>query len=173
LNGRKSGQVVAIGVAAAVVLAHAAEIPKPGHAPELGCRGDESGSLLDITDTYMSELSGKRGVAMFATVPCAPFLIWTYHDRYPKADQPELPLKEYPLTAEGVRRRLEKWESESKAEAAVFVDFAPDSPDYRGLSDYESYREIEAIMNRNPRFHLSRQWQIAERGCKVSLWTHN
>jgi hypothetical protein len=171
LNDRRLGRALAYGAAAGVVLVHSPELPKVGHGPETGCRGEKS-SLLDITDTYLSEVGDKRGLAVFSTVTSTGFLTWTYHERHP-VDAIELPLKDYPLSREAVRRRLEKWETETRAEAAVFLDFAPDSPEYRKLSDYESFRDVEAMMNANPRFYLARQWQLPEPGCRVSLWKRN
>ena len=173
LNGaRRFRQPLALTATAAVVLLHAPGLLKPGHAPEAGCRG-ETTSLLDITDTYLSELGDQRRAAIFSTVPCAELLIWTHHERYPQLDQVEIPLKDFPLTSEGVRRRLEKWEVESRADAAVFIDMTPDSPDYRALTDYSAYAQVGQRINSNPRFHLARQWHLPEHGCTISMWTRN
>jgi hypothetical protein len=154
-----------------VVLVHSPDLPNVGHGPETGCRG-ETTSLLDLTDTYLSEVRDKGSLAVFSTVTSTGFLTWTYHERHPTGAI-ELPLKDYPLSRDAVRRRLEKWETDSRAEAAVFLDFAPDSPNYRQLTDYESFRDVERMMNSNTRSHLTRQWQLPEHGCRILLWTRN
>ncbi len=145
---------------------------QPGHAPEMGKRGETS-SLLDLTDSYLPEI-GDRRVAVFCTVPCRQFLLWTYHDRYPRSDKMEFPLKDYPLTGDEIRRRVAQWETGTAADAIVFVDLAPDSPDYLPIGgDYEGYSQIAQIIRSNPRFSFARAWSLPAHGCTVSLWTRN
>lgn len=163
--------LLALGASGAVVLAHAADLVKPGHAPGTG--SGETTSLLDITDTYLPELGGERRVSIFSTVPCTQFLLWTYRERYPHSDKLEIPLKDYPLSDEEVRRRLEKWEDASRVDAAILIDIAPDSAHYVPIADYSAYRQIGQIISGNPRFHLARQWHLREQGCTISMWRRN
>ncbi|MGI9172750.1 MAG: hypothetical protein ACR2F0_05505 [Chthoniobacterales bacterium] len=160
-------------VATAAVALLAAQVPamlQPGRASETGLRG-ESGSLLDLSDAYLSQLSGDRSLAIFSTVPCTQFLLWTYHERFPAADQIEFPLQAYPLSPNEVQSRVLQWAATTHAQTIAFLDFAPDSPEYvPSAADYAGYHQIAQILNSDPRFTLLQQRHFLEYGCTVTTW---
>jgi len=117
------------------------------------------------------ELGAERKLAIFSTVPTTELLRWTYRDRYPHSDNFEIPLREYGLSAEDVRQRVENWQAGSGADAVVVIDIAPDSPHYLPLAEYSAYRQIPEVISSNPQFSLSRRWDLPAHRCTITMWT--
>lgn len=166
-------QPLAAACGVALIGAQTPAFVRPGHASETGLRG-ENGSLLDLSDAYLSQLSGDRSLAIFSTVPCPQFLLWTYHERFPAFNKIELPLKDYPLSPNEVQGRVLQWAATTHTHTIAFLDFAPDSPEYvPSTGDYAGYHQIAQILNSDPRFTLLQQRHFPEYGCTVTTWRGN
>lgn len=171
LAGR-AGRPLAVTAAIAIAASLGGDMFQPGRAPELGKRGEIS-SLLEITDTYLPEI-GDRRVAIFSTVPCRQLLLWTYHERYPRLDKIEIPIKDYPLSPDEMRVRQAAWEATNQAEVVVFIDIAPASSDYLPIAgDYAAFHQIGQSISSNPQFSRSREWSLPNHACTILIWTRN
>lgn len=154
-------QPLVIGAGLAVTLVHAPWMSGPGRAAETGCRG-ETTSQLDISDAYLPSLAGLPRVAVYSTVPCYQFVIWTHRERYHQLDAIELPLRGQGWSTE--------FEPATNADAVLFIDIAEDS--LRTIpTDIDASLEFGKRMSEHPEFRLHQQWRLPEQGCTVTLWT--
>ncbi len=166
----RAGRPLAVAAAVAITASLSGDMLQPGRAPELGKRGEKS-SLLEITDTYLAGV-GDRRVAIFSTVPCRQLLLWTYHERYPRLDKIETPIKDYPLSPDDLRTRMDSWAATNHADVVVLVDIAPDSPDYLPMAgDYAAFHQIGERISSNPQFFRSREWSLPHHACTITTWT--
>ncbi|HSI11042.1 MAG TPA: glycosyltransferase family 39 protein [Chthoniobacter sp.] len=157
----RSRRPLAVLASAAVTLGHAPGMLERGHASETGC-GGETTSLLDIPDAYLPSLAGLHRVAVFSTVPCDQFVIWTHRERYRRKDAIELPVRGHAWSPEIAPM--------TSADAVLFIDIA-DDPLRTLPPESDASAKFGKRMGEQEEFHLQQQWRLPEHGCTVSLWT--
>jgi hypothetical protein len=154
-------QPLAVTAGLAVALAHAPWMIDRGHASETGCSG-ETTSLLDIPDAYLPALAGLRHIAVYSTVPCDQFVIWTHRERYHQQDTIELPLRGHAWSIDV--------EPVTNADAVLFINVAED-PLGTLPAEVDASAEFGKRMSGQADFRLRQQWRLPQHGCTVTLWT--
>lgn len=152
----------------AVILTHIPFLADAGHAPETGLRR-ESTSQLDLADSYLPALAGRRQTAVFATTYCDQFVLWTHRERYHRDDAVELPLKNRRWASLDVEELFPQWSAATRADAVIFIEITSDiipTPFVRPGAAAK-FREL---MRADPSFALLQQWELPQHSCTITLW---
>jgi hypothetical protein len=150
-------------------LAVASETPLRGIAQwhESALAGVRLYSALDITDAYLDRLAGAQRTAVVSTADAAQLARWTYRDRY---DRDGI---EWPFGGGMEPARLHtlarEWLRTTTADAIVFIDVPPGSPDHVALGPYEGYGAIGSLIGQSPRFAETDRIVVPGRAT-VTLW---
>jgi hypothetical protein len=142
-----------------------------GHSASAGHRGGHA-SLLDVTDTYLPDLSGSRSPAILSTIPCRPLLAWTFLERYPHRRDLELPRWDAVTTREDLRHAFDTWVATTQSDTVVVLDIPRDS--YFGVRlpgpGAAVHRAVIDLMQAQDEFLEMRRWFFDRYGLTVTLW---
>jgi hypothetical protein len=169
LQSLRIGRRAAALITAAAAVAVATEAPVRGIArwQEDASHGPQH-SALDITDAYLHRLGDSRHIAVTSTAFAAQLARWTYRDRYRRRDGIECPI-DGGLAADTLQAAVQRWLLTTEAEAVVFIDVPPGSPDYVPVGPYDAYAGIGALIDRAPRFVARDRIVLPERAT-ITIW---
>jgi hypothetical protein len=167
--GRLRGAMAALAVGSVALLSSAA-ITSVGHSPEAGHRGT-SASLFDLTDAYLPNLGASQRIAFLSNVPCRALAEATYLERYGRLENTEFPISDRIQSLPELQGHFAAWLNTSEADTVVMIDVPPPSYFYVDVGcKYDVYGKLPELLAQQDRFKLTRTWNLADYGCRVTLW---
>lgn len=141
--------------------------------PGAGVTASNNGpSPLDMSDVWLAEVKGTGRVAFCATQGCASFIEWTFlNDDHRSHDQFEWPAWPEEKSEAAARAAFLNWVVHTKAEALVFLDIRPQSPEYVSYFDRPLLRDhLDDWMREQKKFKRAKRIEFLKQGCAVTIW---
>jgi hypothetical protein len=142
-----------------------------GHAPEGGPHPLHP-STLDLTDSYLPELTGARHVAVLSNMPLKHLARWTLMQQAGRNLEIETELKARPTQSpkEG-QQRIEAWLQATRSEAIVLVDISPGGHFWEKTPlPCPDYDPLVKVLAGRADFPLVRRWDFPQYGCTITMW---
>lgn len=160
--------------AAALGALATALLPSLGDSPSAPEGGPHPArlSLLDVTDSYLTELSPSRRAAIVATVPIKPLAQWTFLERTGNLRLLENNWYGYGPPGDGNRQGFEKWLSRTRCDTLIFVDRLPGSGvGWEEIPEVALHAELRDLILSQQAFRLVKKQEFPRHGCRVFVWT--
>jgi len=128
-------------------------------------------SMLDMSDEWLADTDGAQQVAFFSTQPSRPFMEWTFLADHHAREQFEWPAWQDKKSDSELRASFEQWIALTKADAIVFLEVSPESPEFRDILDQTALRgAMHTLLGKQTRFKQTKRIGYPEYGCMVTVW---
>ena len=144
----------------------------PGCAPEGGPHPAHL-SLLDVTDSYLAELTQSRDATIVSAVPIKPLAQWTFLERKGDLHRLENNWYGYGPAGAGNREKFKEWLQEpKKCDTLVFIDRLPGpGVGWEQVPEVALHAELRDLILSQQTFRLVKQQDFPQHGCSVFVWT--
>ena len=123
-------------------------------------------SLLDMSDAWLTRINNAQQVAFVSTQPCRAFVDATFLSRFGMSKRLEWPRWQ----ANGDAIACEQWLHSTSADAIVFIEVLPGSPEFLAELEQRFVRlEFPAQLSRQQRFREASR-VFTSNGCVVTIW---
>jgi len=155
-----------------IALLHGAHGLPTAHAPEGGPHPDTA-SLLDVTDSYLPELTGNERVTILSAVGIRPMAQWTFLERYGPSQRMEEHWFGFARKPEDNRQAFARWLQSTTTEVIVFVDARP-GPEvtvgWEPVSEVKWHAALRDLLQQQQVFSPVTRREFPQQGCTVTVW---
>jgi hypothetical protein len=141
----------------------------PAHASEGGPHFEHA-SMLDVTDTYLSEIDGNRRTLLLTTMPLKPMAQWTWLERFGNFDGLEEHWNGFGAEGADNRRGFADWLRSTDCDTVVFCESTIARPGVDSGPECAVHAELKDVLAEQQIFHLVRLRHLPHHACRVHIW---
>lgn len=153
----------------ALACTHGPALTPPGHAPEGGPHPSHP-STLDLTDSYLNDLTATRRVAVLTTLGIKPLVQWTYLERHGSLDGLENAWYGFGAAGGENRDGFLRWLRTTDCDTVVVCEPLPGMSDPPGFEERQLHREMIDLLPRQTVFVPSARRELLHLNAAVTLW---
>jgi hypothetical protein len=140
-----------------------------GRAPEGGPHPVRP-SLLDLTDSYLSELSPTHRLAVVSTLGIKPLVQWTYLERFGTLDGLENLWWGFGPVGDANRQGFRRWLEATDCDTIVTCESLHGGPWGEEFSERSIQQEMHDVLPKQSRFNLRSRHELPHLNAVVTVW---